>query len=262
MSKIALTIAGSDSSAGAGIQADIKTFAVHKVYGVSVVTAITAQNTTKVSEIFKIPPEIVEAQLDALLEDMSINALKTGMLVTSEIVELVVRKVQGLDIPIVVDPISKAGTGKVLLENAAMDTLIKKLIPISDLVIPNIMEAERLAGIKLGSESELRDAAEKILNKGAKAVLIKGGHLSSKKAVDFLLTKNGTRQIFQKVRYSGQDRHGSGCVLSAAITANLAKGFDLKDAVKRAERFIERIFPDVLQVGHGTPPINPLYGLF
>ncbi len=260
MSKIALTIAGSDSSAGAGIQADIKTFAVHKVYGVSVVTAITAQNTTKISKIFEIPIDIIEAQLDALLEDVSIDALKTGMVLSRKIVELVARKFGGLEIPIVVDPILKAGTGRELLEEAAIETLLSHLVPIADIIIPNVMEAERLTGIKIDSESNFTEVAEKFLERGAKAVLIKGGHLISKEVLDFLLLEDGTRHIFQKVRYSGQDRHGSGCVLSAAITANLARGFDIFDAVKRAERFIERIFPDILDIGRGVPPINPLYG--
>ncbi|MFX1297045.1 MAG: bifunctional hydroxymethylpyrimidine kinase/phosphomethylpyrimidine kinase [Promethearchaeota archaeon] len=260
--KTALTIAGSDSSAGAGIQADLKTFAAYKVYGLSVLTAITAQNTIKISKIYKIPLEIIEAQLDVLLEDLSIDAIKTGMLVSSEIIDLVVSKINTKNVPIVVDPILRAGTGRDLLEESAIETLILKLIPIAELILPNIMEAEIISGIKIESELNFREVAEKLLEKGANAVLIKGGHLDSKEVLDYLLFKDGTRYVFKKTRISDQDRHGSGCVLSAAITANLAKGFDLFESIKRAEKFMEKIYPDFINIGHGVPPLNPFYNLF
>lgn len=262
MSEIALTIAGSDSSAGAGIQADLKTFAVHKVYGVCVITAITAQNTTKITKIFKLPLEIIESQIDVLFEDLSINAIKTGMLVSSEIIELIVEKLTSVKVPIVVDPILRAGIGHELIEKSAIKTLISKLIPISEIVLPNIFEAEIISGIKIKNESDLKKAAIKMIDQGANAVLLKGGHLNSKKVVDFLLLKDGTHHIFEKERIPNQDRHGSGCVLSAAITAQLAKKNKLYNTVLEAEKFIERIFSNIIKIGHGVPPINPFYGLF
>ncbi|NVM54078.1 MAG: bifunctional hydroxymethylpyrimidine kinase/phosphomethylpyrimidine kinase [Candidatus Helarchaeota archaeon] len=257
-----MTIAGSDSSAGAGIQADLKTFAAHKVYGVCVITAITSQTTTKISDIFKIPIEIIENQLDTLLEDVSVDAIKTGMLVSSQIIELVVNKINAVNVPIVVDPIIKAGTGRSLLEKSAMDTLESLLFPIAEIITPNIFEAESFSGITIKSEAEVMKAAEKLIKKGAQAVLIKGGDLDSKDIMDFLLLRDGTNQIFTKTRVSNQERHGSGCVLSAAITANLANNYDLLESVERAEKYVEKIYPDVLEVGRGTPPMNPFYGLF
>lgn len=259
--RIALTIAGSDSGAGAGVQADLKTFAVHNVYGVCAITALTAQNTLEVSQIFEVPIKILEAQIESLFADYAIDAVKTGMLLSSEIIEGVVRNLKDKSIPIVVDPIIDAGTGHPLLKESALDTLISQLIPIADIVIPNVMEAGKIAGLTLGTETDFRRAAEAIVSLGAKAVLIKGGHIISTKVQDFLYLKDGTHQIYEKVRYVDQDRHGSGCVLSAAITANLAKGFDILEAVKRAEAYIEKIFPDIVEVGHGVPPINPFYGV-
>ncbi len=262
MSKIALTIAGSDSSAGAGIQADLKTFAAHKVYGLSVITAITAQNTTKISTIFKIPLEIIEAQLDVLLEDFSIQAIKTGMLASADIIQLLVNKLKALAIPIVVDPILKAGTGRDLLEPSAIDIAMEQLFPIATIITPNIYEAEQFSGMHIESEANFREVAEHLLQRGAKAVLLKGGHLNSKQVVDFLLLPDGTHHLFRKTRISTQARHGTGCVLSAAITANLASNYDLYEAVVRAEKYLEKIYPDLVKVGYGAAPLNPFYTLF
>ncbi len=260
--QIALSIAGSDSSAGAGIQADLKTFAAHKVYGICVITAITAQNTTQISDVFKVPLDIIESQLSTLLEDFSIDAIKTGMLVSSEIVKLIAARLSKLSIPIVVDPIIKAGTGRDLLESEAIESMISHLFPIAEVITPNIFEAETISGIIIRSEVDIVRAGEKFIKMGANAVLIKGGHLISRGVVDFLILKDGTQKTFQKTRHSDQDRHGSGCVLSAAITANLTKGFDLPEAVERAEKFIERIYPSPIKVGKGTSPMNPFFNLF
>jgi len=255
--KIGLTIAGSDSSAGAGIQADLKTFAAHKVYGTCVITAITAQNTVKVFKILKMPVDMIEAQLDALFEDFTIDAIKTGMLPSAEIIELVADKIGKLNVPIVVDPIIKAGVGRDLIEKEAINEFISRLFPIATLVTPNIFEAEIFSGIKVKSESDLKICAKKVLEKGVEAVLIKGGHLNVPDIIDFLLLKNGRQKTFKKSRVQGQTRHGTGCVLSAAITANLAKKDDLLEAVDRAEKYIDLIFPEAVNVGRGNPPINP-----
>jgi len=262
MPEIALTIAGSDSSAGAGIQADLKTFAAHKIYGTCVITAITAQNTTKISKIFKIPLEMIEAQLDAVFEDFAINAIKTGMLPSPEIIDLVVERIEGLNIPIVVDPIIKAGIGRDLIEKAAINKFLSRLFPIAELITPNIFEAESFSGIKVKSESDLRKCASKIIEKGAKAVLIKGGHLNMPNVIDFLFLQDETQRIFKKPRIQGETRHGTGCVLSAAITANLAQKYDVCESVDHAEQYIDMIFPDILKVGQGNPPINPFYKIF
>ena len=257
MPKIALTIAGSDSSAGAGIQADLKTFAVHKVYGTCVITAITAQNTVKVFKILKIPVDMIEAQLDALFEDFSIDAIKTGMLPSAEIIELVADKIGRLNRPIVVDPIIKAGVGRDLIEKEAINEFISRLFPIATLVTPNIFEAEAFSGIKVKAESDLRTCAQELIEKGAEAVLIKGGHLNVPDVIDFLLSQDGMQKSFKKSRFQGQTRHGTGCVLSAAIAANFANKYDLLEAVDRAEKYMDLIFPEALDVGHGNPPINP-----
>jgi hydroxymethylpyrimidine/phosphomethylpyrimidine kinase len=257
LTEIALTIAGSDSSAGAGIQADLKTFAAHKIYGVCVITALTAQNTTNVFKIFKIPLDMIEAQLDALFEDFTISSIKTGMLPSAEIIALVANKLSGLNVPIVVDPIIQAGVGRDLIEKEAINEFISRLFPIATLVTPNIFEAESFSGVRVKSESDLKVSAQKMIEKGVKAILIKGGHLNVPEVVDFLFLKNGKQKVFRKTRVQGQTRHGTGCVLSAAIAANLADKMDLAEAVDRAEKYIDMIFPETLKLGHGNPPINP-----
>lgn len=262
MTEIALTIAGSDSSAGAGIQADLKTFAAHKIYGLCVITAITAQNTTNIFKIFKIPLDMIEAQLDALIEDFTISAVKTGMLPSAEIIALVADKLKKLNVPIVVDPIIRAGVGRDLIEKDAVNEFVSRLFPIATLVTPNIFEAESFSGVKVKSESDLKINAQKIIGKGVKAVLIKGGHLNVPEVIDFLFLKNEKQKVFRKPRVQGQTRHGTGCVLSAAIAANLANKMDLLEAVDRAEKYIDMIFPEVLKIGHGNPPINPFFKSF
>ncbi|MHA1263761.1 MAG: bifunctional hydroxymethylpyrimidine kinase/phosphomethylpyrimidine kinase [Candidatus Helarchaeota archaeon] len=257
--KVALTIAGSDSSAGAGIQADLKTFAAHGVYGVNVITAITAQSTVQISEVFSIPRKLIEQQLDTLLADIPIHAVKTGMLFSAETIEVVSIKIKDLGVPIIVDPVIKAGSGRKLIENAALKTLETVLFPIATLITPNIFEAEKFAQITIEEEGDMIRAAEKLIEKGARAVLVKGGHLKSEQLVDILLLENGTCRNFRKRRLINQDRHGSGCVLSAAITANLALGYSILEAVERAEKYLEKIYLDILKIGKGTPPINPFF---
>ncbi len=231
------------------------------MYGVSVITAITAQSTVKIADIFKVPLKVIEEQLDTLLEDLSIAAIKTGMILSKDIIELIEVKIGRLKVPIVVDPVIKAGTGCNLLEPPAIDVLATRLFPISTIVTPNIYEAEEFSKIKIKSEENMLEAAEKFIINGLKAVLIKGGHLDSNKVMDLLLLKDGTQKKFIKERVSKQDRHGSGCVLSAAITANLALQYDLYESVELAEQYLEKIYPDLLKIGHGTPPINPFYNI-
>ena len=228
----------------------------------SVITAITAQSTVEISDILKVPAKIIEGQLETLLEDISIHAIKTGMLLSSDIIELVIKKIKRLNVPVVVDPIIKAGIGRTLLEDPAIDVVRTQLFPISEIVTPNIYEAEKISGIRIASEEQLLEAAENLLKNGSKAILIKGGHLDSKNVVDLLLLKDGTQKKFVKKRVAKQDRHGSGCVLSAAITANLALEYELYESVELAEKYLEKIYPDRLKIGHGTPPINPFYNLF
>jgi len=208
------------------------------------------------------PFEIIDAQLDLVIEDFSIDAVKTGMLVSSEVIELVADKLTPLKVPLVVDPIIQAGTGRKLLENSAIDTLLSTLFPMATIITPNIYEAEVFSGIKINNESDLTRVGKKMIRQGAQAVLIKGGHLRSEKVTDLLILNDGTLHKFEKPRVPDQNRHGSGCVLSAAITAHLARGATLYDAVISAEQYMEKIFPGLLQIGHGTPPIDPFYNIF
>jgi len=254
----ALTIAGSDSGGGAGIQADLKTFTVFGVYGMSAVTALTAQNTRGVAGIHAIPAAFVRAQIDAVLSDIGVDAAKTGMLVSAETISAVAQAVRAHAItPLVVDPVMLAQSGAALLEPTACATLQRELLPLATLVTPNVPEAEALTGMTIRSVAEMRQAARALIDLGAAACLVKGGHLSGDEAVDVF--DDGRDAVELRVaRLPTPHTHGTGCQLSAAITAELARGTPLLAAVECAKRFITVAIRHALALGKGAGPANPL----
>jgi hydroxymethylpyrimidine/phosphomethylpyrimidine kinase len=259
--KIALTIAGSDSGAGAGIQADLKTFAACGVYGISAVTALTAQNTQGVFGVSEVKPAFVTKQLFVLMKDIGCSAAKTGMLFSRPIIEAVAAAVKKYKIaPLVVDPVMIAKGGHSLLRPEAEEALISLILPLAYLVTPNLDEARRLSGLKkVETVDQMKEAAVKIAMLGPKHVLVKGGHLSGK-AVDVLFT--GDRfETFEAERIDTSSTHGTGCTYSAAITAYLANGRDLEQSVARAKTFITSAIRYSYAVGHGFGPVNHFWGV-
>ena len=254
----ALTIAGSDSGAGAGIQADLKTFAAHGVYGTSAITAITAQNTVGVTAVLAVNANLVGAQIDAIIADIGAHAVKTGMLANTAVIDMVAKKIrQHRLINIVVDPVMVATSGDLLIEKSAVAALRNKLIPLARIVTPNIPEAEVLAGMKLRGADEIREAAIRIVEMGAKTVLIKGGHLKGP-AVDFFYDgKNFAALNAPRIR--SKNTHGTGCTLSAAIAAGLAKGQQLETAVANAKRYITEALRHGYRIGSGHSPVHHFY---
>lgn len=253
---VALTIAGSDSGGGAGIQADLKTFQAFGVFGTSAVTAITAQNTVGVTAVHTVPPAIVEAQMRAVVEDLGPAACKSGMLADTSIIEVVAGALSEAAIPgYVLDPVMVATSGDLLLAQSAVEALRSELLPLSTLVTPNLYEAEILAGIRVTDEDEMRTAAERILSFGAPAVLVKGGHLSGDEVVDLLVTSSGER-AWRAPRLPVGNAHGTGCTLSAAVTAGLASGEELEAAVDRAIGYTRRALKTAPGLGSGATPLN------
>ena len=261
---VALTIAGSDSSGGAGIQADLKTFSAFGVYGASAITALTAQNTVGVHGVHAVPPAFVIAQIDAVLTDLATGAIKTGMLATAAIVTAVAERLAAVpNIPLVVDPVMVATSGDNLLDADAIDAVRHRLLPRATLVTPNIPEAARLLGEPEGaSEADLLRQARAILGFGAKAVLLKGGHGSGDNAIDVLVTADST-MTFAMPRVTTTATHGTGCTLSAAIAALLASGADLEKAVERAKAYVWNalLVGRDLGVGRGHGPLDHLYAI-
>jgi hydroxymethylpyrimidine/phosphomethylpyrimidine kinase len=263
-----LTIAGSDSGGGAGIQADLKTFAAHGAYGMSAVTALTAQNTLGVRAVHVAPPELVAAQIDAVFEDLGVDAVKIGMLADAGIVRAVAGRlrVHARGVPIVLDPVMVAKSGAPLLADDAVEALASELIPLATLVTPNLPELERLAGLPAGSlassETERRRAAQALAGRGP-AVLVKGGHAEGAEVVDLLL-EGGRWHRFAHPRVETRATHGTGCTLSSAIAARLGAGSSLPDAVAGAVEYlagaIEAAAASPLGGGHG--PVDHLYRLF
>lgn len=253
-----LTIAGSDSSGGAGIQADLKTFTVLGVYGASAITALTAQSTTGVSGIHAVPAEFVRAQIDAVMTDIGADAAKTGMLANRDIVLAVAAAVREHAIPnLVVDPVLLAQSGAALLEEDARAALRDRLVPLACLVTPNAPEASALLGIEVSSVADLREAARRFVAAGARAVLVKGGHLGGDESVDVFHDGRGFEEL-RAPRIATPHTHGTGCTLSAAIAAGLARGHDLADAVRRAKRFVTGAIERGLAIGRGCGPVNVL----
>ncbi|NOZ77377.1 MAG: bifunctional hydroxymethylpyrimidine kinase/phosphomethylpyrimidine kinase [Euryarchaeota archaeon] len=247
--KTALTIAGSDSGGGAGIQADLKTFAALGVHGTSVITSLTAQNTQAVEAVQDVPPDFIEAQFDALHRDFDIKAAKTGMLSSSAIIETVMEKLG--DYPLVVDPVMVAESGGRLLEEDAVESL-KGLFPKAAVITPNLAEAEVLTGMEIRSIDDMKDAAEKMAGHGC-SVLVKGGHLN---ATD-VLYHGGEFHVFEGELLGG-GAHGSGCTMASAVCACLAKGYDLVDAVSEAKDFVTRAIANAHSPGRGAPVVNQL----
>jgi len=254
----ALTIAGSDSGGGAGIQADLKTFTVLGVYGMSAVTALTAQNTCGVSGIHTPPATFVRQQIDAVLSDIGVDAVKTGMLPTAEVIIAVAGAVRHYRIDrLVVDPVMMAQSGASLMHAAARASMVRELLPLASLVTPNIPEAETLVGFSIGSVADMRRAARALIGCGAKACLVKGGHLEGPDAVDVFDDGHESRELTAP-RIATRHTHGTGCQLSAAITAYLARGYPLPAAIERAKRFITTAIGNSLAIGKGAGPANPL----
>ncbi len=256
-----LTIAGSDSGGGAGIQADLKTITVLGGFGMSVVTALTAQNTLGVTAIHEVPPEFVAAQFDAVATDIGVDAAKTGMLSTSGIICAVAAKIRQYRIEkIVVDPVMVAKGGAALIREEAMATLVAELLPLALVLTPNIPEAEVLAGMKINNLSDMKEAARIIRKLGPRHVVVKGGHLDGE-ATDLLCDATGFR-IFSSPRLATSDTHGTGCTFSAAIAACLACGMDVPSAVAEAKRYISEAIRHAWRIGRGHGPTNHLAPLF
>jgi len=254
----ALTIAGSDSGGGAGIQADLKTFAAFGVHGMSAITSITAQNTEEVTKIMDVSPEIIRAQIRAVANDIGVDAVKTGMLHTSSIINTVASEVKRYEFPLVVDPVMIAKSGSSLLLPQARNALVSKIIPFATVVTPNIPEAEVLSGFKIRSLEDAEKAGKKILKMGAEAVVVKGGHMPVRnRAIDTLVMKNKTLRV-EAEWVESRATHGTGCCFSAAITANLAKGQSIEESVRIAKKFVTRAIELGFQIGKGYGPVNPI----
>ncbi len=255
--RIALTIAGSDSGGGAGIQADLKTFAALGVHGTSAIVAITAQNTSSVTGVQEVSTEIVKKQIDAVATDLGVDAAKTGMLGSSGIVSTVARSIRRYRFPLVVDPVMASKSGAQLLRDDAVETLIKDLLPLAAVVTPNVPEAERLTGSKISSMDDAREASRKIVKEyHARAAVVKGGHLKGNESID-VLYHEGKFKEFKECRIKTKHTHGTGCTFSAAIAAELAKGSDIAEAVGRAKTFVSRAIEYALPIGKGNGPVNP-----
>ncbi|HEY9286712.1 MAG TPA: bifunctional hydroxymethylpyrimidine kinase/phosphomethylpyrimidine kinase [Candidatus Dormibacteraeota bacterium] len=253
---VALTIAGSDSGGGAGIQADLKTYSALGVYGVTVITAITAQNTVGVRAVREVEPDIIRAQLDALAEDFSVGALKTGMLASSSIIGVVAEGIRRHRLePLVVDPVMVAKSGDRLLRPDAVEELRRQLLPLARVVTPNIPEAEVLSGITIQSLEDRTLAARAILALGAQAVVIKGGHTPDDPVVDLLVDQAGAA-TFTAPRVTTNQTHGTGCTFSAAIAAGLARGLSLSAAVGEARDYLSRALREAPGLGQGHGPLQ------
>ena len=258
--RTALSIAGSDCSGGAGIQADLKTMTMQGVYAMCAITALTAQNTTGVRDIFETTPTFLKEQLDAVFEDIVPDAVKIGMVSSGEIVEAIAERLMHYSAKnIVVDPVMVATSGSSLIKTEAIRALIENLLPISTVITPNIPEGEILADMKIESKADMETAAKKIGNDYHCAVLLKGGH--SLCDADDLLYQNGELIWFHGERIENPNTHGTGCTLSSAIAANLAKGFPLEIAVRRAKDYISGALAAQLDLGHGSGPMNHAFDL-
>jgi len=253
---VALSIAGSDSGGGAGVQADLKTFHAFGVFGTTAITAITAQDTRGVAAVHPVPPSIVEAQIRVVSEDLHPAACKSGMLADAAIIRAVASALREAAIPAyVLDPVMVATSGDPLLPGSAVDSLRTELLPLSTLVTPNLQEAEILADMPVSDETGMRRAAERIRSFGAPAVLIKGGHMAGDEVVDLLLAPSGER-AWRADRLPVGNAHGTGCTLSAAIAAGLALGQDLESAIDRAIGYTRHALETAPGLGSGATPLN------
>lgn len=257
----AMTIAGSDSGGGAGIQADLKTFAALGVYGTSTLTAITAQNTLGVMGVHEVPIEMISAQIDAVLGDIGADAVKTGMLASSAIIECVAEAMTRHQVQrLVVDPVMVAKSGDSLLREDAVETLKTKLIPLAALVTPNIPEAETLTGLEITTPDDVRQAARCIIEMGARGVVVKGGHLEGP-ATD-LFYDGSQFQEFTSPRINTANTHGTGCTFASAVAAGLAQELDMIDAVAQAKEYVTEAIRHSFPLGQGHGPLNHFYKMW
>ena len=258
--KTALTIAGSDCSGGAGIQADLKTMTMHGVYAMSVITALTAQNTTGVSGIQETTPDFLQKQLDAVFEDIFPDAVKIGMVASSELICVIADRLKHYKAKnVVVDPVMVATSGSSLMRDSAVQTLITKLLPLATLVTPNIPEAQVLSKIKINSEADMERACIRMFDSYGCAVLLKGGH-GIADANDLLYDGNDFIW-FRSKKISNPNTHGTGCTLSSAIASNLAKGFSVSESVRLSKDYVTGAIDDGLNLGRGNGPLNHGYGI-
>lgn len=258
--KTALTIAGSDCSGGAGIQADIKTMTMNGVYAMSAVTALTAQNTTGVTGIQESSPEFLEMQLDAVFEDIYPDAVKIGMVASGELIRAIADRLRHYDAGnVVIDPVMVSTSGSALMRTDAVNTLVEELLPLATLVTPNIPEAEVLSGRTISTKEDMIEAAKQIGDENHCAVLLKGGH--SVNDANDLLYAEGRLTWFQGKRIDNPNTHGTGCTLSSAIASNLAKGFSLENSVERAKSYISEALGAMLDLGKGSGPMQHNFGL-
>lgn len=261
---IALTIAGSDSGGGAGIQADLKTFSALGVFGTNAITAVTAQNTMAVTEIHSIPLTTVSAQIKAVLDDFEVGAIKIGMLASAEIIATVADAIRNFPGPVVLDPVMVAKSGDLLVQQTVIDTLRDELIPMASVITPNLPEAATLLGLEPARTPE--DAArqgEALIMQGANAVLMKGGHAEGAECIDQLITKEASITLTAP-RINTRSTHGTGCTFSAAIAAHLARGDALQDAVSKAHEYLHAAIAkaDQLVVGHGHGPVHHFHAIW
>jgi hydroxymethylpyrimidine/phosphomethylpyrimidine kinase len=255
---IALTIAGSDSGGGAGIQADLKTFSALGVFGMSVLTAVTAQNTLGVTAVAEIPKDVIEAQMDAVLSDIGASAIKTGMLSSAAIIETVAERLQHYRAaPLVVDPVMVATSGDRLLREDAVTMLRTRLLPLATVVTPNLPEAEVLAGRPVTTLADMRDVARALIDLGCQSVLVKGGHLEGD-AVDVFYDGADWLEL-QAKRIPTTSTHGTGCTLASAIAAKLALGLSLEASVRAAKAYVSEAITHAYGIGHGHGPVHHFY---
>ncbi len=258
--KVVLSIAGSDSSGGAGIQADLKTMTAHKVYGMTAITALTAQNTTGVTDIMESSPDFLGEQIEACLSDIPCDAAKIGMLPSAEQVKVVHEKLTKYKVKnLVVDPVMVATSGSSLMKDSTAEVMARLLFPISRVITPNIPEAQALTGLKITSRKDMEKAAEELGNESGCAVLLKGGH-SIEDASD-VLYENGKLTWFEGKRIESSNTHGTGCTLSSAIASNLALGLNLEDAIRNAKAYISDAIASGLNLGKGSGPLDHMVDL-
>jgi hydroxymethylpyrimidine/phosphomethylpyrimidine kinase len=254
--RTALTIAGSDSGGGAGIQADLKTFAAHGVFGLTALTAVTAQNTRGVTAWEPIAPDLVAAQIDAVAADLGVHAVKTGMMATPSIVTAVARAIDRNRLPLVVaDPVMVAKGGARLLDDEAVANIRQELLPRAHVVTPNVPEAAALAGIEIRSVADMRKAAARILALGPRVVVVKGGHLDGEEAIDVVIGEGLSFDV-ARPRVATRHTHGTGCTFAAAIAANLALGLEIRPAIERARDYLDGAIRHAPGLGGGHGPLN------
>lgn len=256
MMNIVMTIAGSDSGGGAGIQADLKTFQELDVFGTSAITAVTAQNTLGVEGIFPVSAKFVQQQIEVVMRDLPVKAAKTGMLFSAEIIQAVSESLRDKDIQLVVDPVMIAKGGASLLQSDAVNALTTSLLPIATVLTPNIPEAEVISGMSIKTTSDIEYAAKKILEMGVACVVMKGGHLEGEDAIDTVFFQEGSSFSMQTNRMKTKQTHGTGCTFSSAITAFLGQGYELREAIIEAKKFVQLAIQNPLNIGHGHGPTN------